>query len=75
MLDRSDGPLASERPDLAQEGLEPGPVFVHCPQLDGRLGKGGRHRAQQRTQPLLKGGLGLRISPHMARAGHAQTGA
>ena len=41
MLDRSAGALAGQRPDFAQDGLEPNAVFVNCPELDSRVGEGG----------------------------------
>jgi len=72
MLDRSDGALAGKRPDPLQNWLEPDPVFVNRPELDGRLGIGCRHRAQQRTQMLPEVFWGLRVGLHIARAGHPQ---
>src|SRR5262245_59170164 len=42
--------------------------------LDARLGQGGGHRSQQRTQPLREVGLGLRVGLHVARAGHPYMG-
>jgi hypothetical protein len=67
MLDRGDGALARERPGLAQNGLEANAMFVHGPQLDGRVGKGRRHLPQQRGQMLLEVGLGLRVGSHVTR--------
>jgi hypothetical protein len=81
MLDRSErssGALAGDggqSPDLAQEWLESDPVFVNRPQLDGRLGEGGRDRAQQRAQSSLEVRLGLQISVDVPRAGQTQAGA
>jgi hypothetical protein len=48
-------------------------VFIDCPQLNGRVWEGRRHRALQRAQPLLEVRLGLRVGLHMARAWHPQT--
>src|SRR5260221_575926 len=44
-------------------------VFVSGQELDARLRKGHRHRAQQRTQTLLELCLGLRVGLHMTRPG------
>jgi hypothetical protein len=55
-------------------GLPPDPMFVDGPQFDGRLGKGRRHLAQQRTEVLLEVSLCLRVGLHVTRAGHLQAG-
>src|SRR5262245_54315578 len=72
MLDRSDGALPGQRPDPAQNWLQTNAVFVNGPELDSRLGKGRRDRAQERAQMLLEVGLGLRVGLHMARPRHPQ---
>jgi hypothetical protein len=53
MLHRRDGTLAGQCPDLAQDGLEPDPMFVDRPELDARVGEGRRHRAQLWAQTLF----------------------
>lgn len=54
MLDRSQWPLAIETPDLVQDGLEANAMFVHRPQFDLGLGKGGGYRLDERTELFLK---------------------
>ena len=66
VLDRSEGTLPVDTPDLVQDGLEPNAVFVHGPQLDERLRKGRGHLAQQRAQTRLEGGLRHGVRLHMA---------
>src|SRR5215469_1823284 len=72
MLDEGNGPDVPERPHFPDDRLEPNPMFVDGPQLDGCLREGSGHRSQQRTQMLLEGGLRLWVGLHMARAGHSQ---
>ena len=57
VLHGSEGTLAVDTPDLVQDGLQANAVFVDRPQLDGGVGEGRRHLAQQRAQTRLEGGL------------------
>ena len=62
------GTLPVDTPDLVQDGLEPNAMFVDRPQLDGGVGKGRGHLAQQRAKTRLEGGLRHGVGLHMAWA-------
>jgi hypothetical protein len=47
VVDQGNGPLADGSPDPTQQGLEADAVFIDGPQLDLRLGKGGRDGAYE----------------------------
>jgi hypothetical protein len=57
MLHGSQGTLPVGTPHLVEDGLEPGAVFVDCPQLDDATRECGGNFAQQRAQSRLKSGL------------------
>jgi hypothetical protein len=47
MLDRSEGTLVVQSPDLAQDGFQANAMLVHGPQLNRGVRKGRRHLTQQ----------------------------
>jgi hypothetical protein len=68
MLHGSQGALPVETPDFVQNRLEPNPMFIHRPQLDGGVREGGSDLTQERAQSRLEGCLRHGVSLHMMRA-------
>src|SRR5690348_16036244 len=54
VLHGCEGALAVEAPDFLQDGFQADAMLVDRPELDVRLGEGGRHRPQQRPHIFLK---------------------
>src|SRR5258708_29228752 len=68
VLDRSEGTVPVDTPDLVQKWLQANAVFVDRPQLEGTVREGRGDFAEERAQSRLEGRLRQGICPGMTGA-------